>query len=320
MRSMSSNDSMEGSGSMSSNGSMEGSGSMRSSGSKSITSIRSIRNLEWQGLKPRLLCAGIAMFLSVVSMAGCGGTAAKESIEQGAVSDLNGENQAKSDMVSNPQRNEETGGLANETAADGHIDFVRLQQENPDIFAWLYVPGTVIDYPVLQSPISDDFYMAHTADGTAGEAGALYTEMPNMMNLCDFNTIIHGKDINEADLFADLHKFENPDFFTEHEVFYIYLPDNVLTYEVFAAYYDLGSDILRRYDYTTYEGCQDHLRQIYSLRDMNKNLREGWEDLTPYHFLVTLNGNIRESQDKQYVVIGVLTGDEAGNIDRMILE
>lgn len=210
--------------------------------------------------------------------------------------------------------------LANETAKDGHIDFETIREANPDIFAWLYIPGTDIDYPILQSPVADDYYETHTADGKAGDAGALYTEMANLMNMCDFNTIIHGKDIEEADIFYDLHLFENPDFFAGQTMFYIYLPDNVLTYEIVLACYDEGSDILRRYDYTTYEGCETYLKQLYAIRDMGKNEREGWEDLTPMHFLVTLNGSIREEGQSQYIVTGVLVGDAAGKIDRVILD
>ena len=208
-------------------------------------------------------------------------------------------------------------GILNETAADGHIDFEALQAENPDIFAWLYVPGTEIDYPLLQSPVSDDYYKTHSAEGAEGEAGALYTEMPNMMNMCDFNTIIHGKD-EEGGLFEDLHLFENPDFFDGHDKFYVYLPDNVLTYEIFAAYYDEGSDILRRFDYTTYEGCESYLEQMYGMREMGKNEREGWEELTPYHFLVTLDGS--SDGERQYVVCGAMVGDAAGKINRVILD
>lgn len=216
---------------------------------------------------------------------------------------------------------EETAGDgALESAADGTVDFAALQEQNPDIFAWLYVPGTDIDAPVLQSHITDDYYKTHTADGKEGSMGALYTEMANLMNLCDFNTIIHGKDRGEGDLFYDLHQFENPDYFREHSRFYIYLPGNVLTYEIVMAYYDEGSDILRRYDYTTYEGCESLIRQMQETRDMNKCVREGWEELTPYHYLVTLNGSVKEEEQTQYVVIGVLTGDAAGTISRVILE
>ena len=275
-----------------------------------------------------LVSVAIAVFLTAV---GCGspdgqrGGSAESSEEKNAADGQEGNGDGLQDMAlefgtGNDNVNGESGtGLAGESAADGHVDFEVLQEENPDIFAWLYVPGTDIDYPVLQSPVSDDYYKSHGQNGQEDESGALYTEMPNMMNMCDFNTIIHGKDNEDGDLFAGLHKFEDPDFFEKNEEFYIYLPDNVLTYEVFAAYYDDGSDILRRFDYTTYAGCEAHLEQIYAAREMGKQLREGWEDLMPYHFLVTLDGSVRED-GKQYVVIGALTGDAAGVIDRVILD
>ena len=275
-----------------------------------------------------LVSVAIAVFLTA---AGCGspdgqrGGSAESSEEKNAADGQEGNAEGRQytaleSGTGNDNVNGESGiGLAGESAADGHVDFEVLQEENPDIFAWLYVPGTDIDYPVLQSPVSDDYYKSHGQNGQEDESGALYTEMPNMMNMCDFNTIIHGKDNEDGDLFAGLHKFEDPDFFEKNEEFYIYLPDNVLTYEVFAAYYDDGSDILRRFDYTTYAGCEAHLEQIYAAREMGKQLREGWEDLMPYHFLVTLDGSVRE-EGKQYVVIGALTGDAAGVIDRVILD
>ncbi len=275
-----------------------------------------------------LVSVAIAVFLTA---AGCGspdgqrGGSAESSEEKNAADGQEGNGEGRQDTAlefgtGNDNVNGESGtGLAGESAADGHVDFEVLQEENPDIFAWLYVPGTDIDYPVLQSPVSDDYYKSHGQNGQEDESGALYTEMPNMMNMCDFNTIIHGKDNEDGDLFAGLHKFEDPDFFEKNEEFYIYLPGNVLTYEVFAAYYDDGSDILRRFDYTTYAGCEAHLEQIYAAREMGKQLREGWEDLMPYHFLVTLDGSVRED-GKQYVVIGALTGDAAGVIDRVILD
>lgn len=117
-----------------------------------------------------------------------------------------------------------------------------------------------------------------------------------------------------------LHLFENPDFFAKHKNFYIYLPDNVLTYEIVAAYYDEESDILRRHDYTTYQGCQDYLEEMYGARDMGKNFREGWEEITPYHFLVTLDGGRRKDMAMQYVVVGVLMKDAAGKVERVILD
>lgn len=209
-------------------------------------------------------------------------------------------------------------GLQFETAKDGRIDFTVLQEENPEIWGWLYIPGTDIDRPLLQSTTSDTYYQDHMADGQEGETGALYIEIPNQTNLCDFNTVIHGKDQKEGDLFYELHKFEEPDFFNEHEALYIYTPDNVYTYSIYAAYYDEGSDILRRYDYTTYQGCNAYLADYYDRRDMAMNKRDGWEDITAGHFLLTLDG--ATTGDRQFVVMAGLVNAGVANMDRMIFD
>ena len=237
----------------------------------------------------------------------------------------NGENTAGTEeqtsagaSESTPEAEENRTGLQFETAKDGRIDFTVLQEENPEIWGWLYIPGTDIDRPLLQSATSDAYYQDHTADGQEGETGALYIEIPNQINLCDFNTVIHGKDQKEGDLFYELHKFEDPDFFNEHEALYIYTPDNVYTYSIYAAYYDEGSDILRRYDYTTYQGCNTYLADYYDRRDMTMNKRDGWEDLTAGHFLLTLDGTT--TGDRQFVVMAGLVNAGVANMDRMIFD
>ncbi|MDE7015577.1 MAG: hypothetical protein K2P19_13050, partial [Kineothrix sp.] len=86
-----------------------------------------------------LIIAGFC--LAILAATGCGN--GNETMESETVQDTDKTGEGHS---------EEKNGLAHETAADGHVDFEALQQENPDIFAWLYVPGTDIDTPVLQSP------------------------------------------------------------------------------------------------------------------------------------------------------------------------
>ncbi|MCM1135940.1 MAG: class B sortase [Clostridium sp.] len=266
--------------------------------------------------KSRIIISGL---LAMVILSGCAGN--ENLPEQGQIK----EEESAETVVNSAEIQAEDGtGVFGESAEDGQIDFALLQEKNQDIFAWLYVPGTDIDTPVLQSPVSDDYYKFHDVEGRENDRGALYTEMPNLMNMCDFNTIIHGNDILEEGDFHELHSFENPDFFETHREFYIYLPDNVLTYEIFAAFYDEGSDILRRHDYTTYKGCQDYLDALKTEKSMGRNMQEGWEDVTPYHFLVTLDGVTRDDGGshggEQYVVIGILTGDAAGKINRIIYD
>lgn len=213
-------------------------------------------------------------------------------------------------------------GLAYETAEDTLVDIKALQEENPDVFGWLYIPGTDIDLPVLQNKAEDDYYESHNAYGEIDDEGALYIELANRDNMCDFNTVIHGKcsEDGEDGSFAELYRFVDPDFFETHENAYLYLDGNLLTYEIFAAYEREDTSLIRTYDFTYISGCQEFLDDLYGTRQMGMNLREGWEYLTPYHFLITLTTAKGEDPDDQFVVVAALTGDAAGTIDRLVYE
>lgn len=62
------------------------------------------------------------------------------------------------------------------------------------------------------------------------------------------------------------------------------------------------------------------MNDLYSIRDMTMNLREGWEGITPYHFLITLTTQREDDADRQFVVLAILTQDAAGTIDRIVAE
>ncbi len=203
---------------------------------------------------------------------------------------------------------------------DRQIDFDVLRAQNPDIFAWIHIPGTAIDYPVLQSGQSDTFYENHNADGEEDDKGAVYIELANLASMCDFNTVLHGKAGENGDgLFADLYKFAEPDFFADHEYVDLYLDGNVLTYEIFAAYERENTSLIRTYDFTYQSGCKQFLEDLYGTRDMGMNLREGWEHVNEYNYMITLTTQ-KEDAGRQFVVTAVMIQDRAGTINRIITE
>lgn len=209
---------------------------------------------------------------------------------------------------------------ADESAEDKRIDFDELYEGNPDIFAWLCVPGTEIDYPVLQSGQSDTFYENHNAYGEEDDAGAVYIELANLTSMCDFNTVLHGKAGTDGNgLFADLYRFQDPDFFKDHEYAYVYLDGNVLIYEIFAAYEREDTSLIRTYDFTYLSGCQQFLDDLYGTRDMGMNLREGWESVNAYHYLITLT-TLDEKTGRQFIVTAALIQDTEGTISRIVTE
>ena len=117
--------------------------------------------------------------------------------------------------------------------ADGpEIDFEALREINPDIAAWIRIPDTKIDYPVVWRENDNDFYLSHLFDGTPNRSGCIF--MDTRCNLKDSHVLIHGHNMGNGTMFRDLNLFKNPQFLLEHPVFYLYTPDEVYTVEIFA--------------------------------------------------------------------------------------
>lgn len=206
-----------------------------------------------------------------------------------------------------------------ETANDSAVNFENLININTDVVAWIKVPGTNIDYPILQSGESDDYYLSHNSLKENDDSGAVYIEMANLSSMNDFNTVVHGKG-NATGLFRELSSFSNPEFFGKNELFYIYLDGNVLSYEVITAYERENNSLIRNYDFTYIDGCRQFLNDMYNQKSMGKLLRAGWENLTDRNFLVTLTLEDESKPDSQFVVIGALVSDAAGTIKGVVFE
>ena len=94
----------------------------------------------------------------------------------------------------------------------------------------------------------------------------------------------------------------------------------MITYEIFAAYERENNSLIRTFDFTYLSGCDQFLKDMYGIRSMNMMIRSGWEDVTPYHFLVTLTTSRGKDSDSQFVVLAALIEDPAGTIDRAVME
>ena len=262
---------------------------------------------------------GIPTFLMLILVLVCvGGCGAETQTDEAQTAEDAAEG---IESIEDAARLRHTEKFVGESAEDAQVDFDALKQTNPDIFAWLYIPDTEIDCPVLQSGQSDSFYENHNAYGEEDDAGAVYIELANLASMCDFNTVLHGKTgADENGLFADLHRFADPDFFADHEYAYLYLDGNVLTYEIFAAYERENTSLIRTYDFTYLSGCRQFLSDLYGTRKMGMNLREGWNGVNEYNYVVTLTTQEEENTKRQFVVLAVLIEDAAGTINRVVME
>lgn len=208
------------------------------------------------------------------------------------------------------QPEEEPQDLSGYGITDRSIDWASLLEEvNKDIYGWIVVPGTVIDYPILQHPEETDYYLEHNLDGSKGRPGCIYTQRMNSKDWSDRNTVIYGHNMRVGTMFAGLHDFEDGDFFEENRYIHIYSEDGrILVYEIFAAYAFSDAHILMTYDFHTEEGYGRYLDTVRESAENNGHFRQEAEPDTEDK-IITLSTCIRGSSSKRYLVQGVLVAE-----------
>ena len=98
------------------------------------------------------------------------------------------------------------------TDSDGGLSFQELQKINPDVFAWLDVYGTHIDYPVVQGP-DNQKYIDTNAEGHYSLTGALFLDYRNKKDFSDFASIIYGHHMEKKTMFGEIGLFANTNYF-----------------------------------------------------------------------------------------------------------
>lgn len=200
------------------------------------------------------------------------------------------------------------------TAMNVVIDWTLLKKEYPDLYAWIYIPETDVNYPIFQHPTDNEYYLRHNMDGTTGHPGCLYTEKCNSKDFSDRNTVIYGHTLPEKDIasmFTTLHKFEKEEFFAKNDYIYVYTEEKKLIYEIFAAYEYPAYHLIENFDYSDDDVYASYIDSIYhNTEGKIKNFKYDIE-VTVEDKILTLSTCTYDYDDLlRYLVVGVLVVDE----------
>ena len=118
-----------------------------------------------------------------------------------------------------------------------------VQAQNSDFVGWLSIPGTSIDYPVMQTVDKPNFYLKRGFD----------------KQYSDYNCVIYGHHMNNGTMFADLCKYESEGFYQEHKTIHFDTLSGFGEYEIVAvfktvAYSEQG---FKYYHFTRAESAED---------------------------------------------------------------
>lgn len=178
------------------------------------------------------------------------------------------------------------------------------QKENADVYAWLEITGTDLSFPVLQSPDDEYFYLTHNMQKEEADEGCIYTEYFNKKDFNDPNTVVYGRNVNGR--FAELHQFQDRDFFDQNRELTITLNDRTLTYQIFAAYTYDDRHLIKTYDFWDEQIYAMYLEDVFSQRAMDAFLDETIE-VTTKDKMLTLSTGVTGQDEKRYLVQAVRT-------------
>lgn len=207
-----------------------------------------------------------------------------------------------------PQDSEST--LQGATIPKKNLDWNKLHHVNGDIYAWIYIPGTEVDYPLLQHPTDDSYYLNYNLNGTRGYPGCIYTEHANSKDFTDFDTVVYGHNMRNSSMFASLHNYEDSAFFANYPYVYIYTEENkVLVYEIYAAYQSDNAHILHTNDFSTTEGKIAYLEKIVKNTNNSQKVKMPVELSVDSH-LLTLSTCVKGKSNKRFLVQAVLLNED----------
>lgn len=138
-----------------------------------------------------------------------------------------------------------TGEVSDETtpssapaATEGVIlpEYKDLYAMNDDLVGWIKIEGTKIDYPVMQTPGSTDYYLHRSFDKEYSDRGCIYAREDCDLDEPSDNITIYGHNMLDGSMFAALHKYEDKAFWEDNQTIFFDTLTERHVYKIFAVF------------------------------------------------------------------------------------
>jgi len=182
------------------------------------------------------------------------------------------------------------------------MDFTGVKSKNSDIIAWLTIPGTVIDYPVVQGK-DNSYYLSRDAKKNKNSNGALFLDYRVHADFSDFNSVIYGHHMKSGMQFQNLIKFKERVFWDSHPSAGLYTPTNTYRLEIIAVAVVRQNSPLYGYVFSSPAERKAHLDEIKSAAKFYRDV-----GVTENDRIVTLSTCSYEFNNARTVLIAKLCG------------
>jgi len=186
-------------------------------------------------------------------------------------------------------------------------------EANGDMAAWIQIPDTTIDYPVMWTPRDENYYLYRDFDGSDNQNGCLILDTDSSLEPLSTNLIIHGHNMRSGAMFGNLTDYEDKDYYEHHKQIVLYTEECQRNYEVIAVFrsqvYKKSDQVFKFYKFfqaDTQEEFDDFYNNIKKLSLYDTGVTAEFGD----HFL-TLSTCVYHVEQGRFVVVAkeVESGD-----------
>ena len=176
--------------------------------------------------------------------------------------------------------------------------FDDLQKINPEVFGWLTVENTHIDYPLVQAS-NNSKYVNTNVKGEFSLSGSIFLDYRNNKNFSDMNNIIYGHHIDKEAMFGELEYFKEQEYFEDHKYGQLYYEEQWHEIEFFAFLYAEAHDAVI-YN-PNIMGENERVNYLNYIREHAKHFRElSFQSEDKYVVLSTCNSSFTNGR---YVLV-----------------
>lgn len=209
---------------------------------------------------------------------------------------LNGANKAEEEqqqeiLPPEPEEQPEPEAPPAEESKEILPEFASLYEQNQEMVGWVTIEGTDVDYPVMQSPDSNDYYLKHDFYKEEDNNGCIFLDTRNCLENGDTNLILYGHNMRSGLMFGSLKSYQEESYWQEHRSISFSTLYEKRKYEIVAVclakveYQD--EDTFRYYNYLG-AGSQEEF-DVFKENVSNMNMYENELDISYGDELLTLS-------------------------------
>ena len=140
------------------------------------------------------------------------------------------------DLVEEAGESEEPGHGTQEEENVRLLHYQELAEQNSDLAGWISIERTTVDYPVMYTPESPDFYLKHNFEKERSDYG-----VPYIAEDCDpfgngDNLIVYGHHIKGGRMFGALMDYTKKEFYKSHKTIRFDTLEETAEYEIIAVF------------------------------------------------------------------------------------